>query len=185
MARKKAASLTIRKLDAARRQLETAITLWFEDGDSVAIHTLTAAGHQVCHGLIKAVGGKSPFLFDMDRIRPEYHSLYKKLMLKAENFFKHANTDPYPDAAIEFIPEVTEVYLLDAVELFLNLNGTCTPLMMAFRFWFIVSHPELVASEALPELDEAVAIEFRSIPKKMFLDVFLQYLPRLQRKLSL
>ena len=35
--------LHVTKLDAARRQLETAITLWFHDGDPVSIHTLAAA----------------------------------------------------------------------------------------------------------------------------------------------
>ena len=33
--------IRIGKLDAARRQLQAAITLWFNDGDPVAIHYLT------------------------------------------------------------------------------------------------------------------------------------------------
>jgi len=31
--------LKLTKLDAARRQLQTAIILWFTNGDSVSIHT--------------------------------------------------------------------------------------------------------------------------------------------------
>jgi hypothetical protein len=33
------------KLEAARRQLETAIKLYFADGDEVSIHTLTGAAY--------------------------------------------------------------------------------------------------------------------------------------------
>jgi hypothetical protein len=35
--------IVVTKLDAARRQLKTAIRHGFEDGDPVAIHTLIAA----------------------------------------------------------------------------------------------------------------------------------------------
>jgi hypothetical protein len=41
--------ITISKFDAARRQLNTAITLWFADGDPVAIHTLAYAAYEIIH----------------------------------------------------------------------------------------------------------------------------------------
>jgi hypothetical protein len=39
--------LPVTKLDAARRQLETAITLWFHEADPVSIHALTGAAHNL------------------------------------------------------------------------------------------------------------------------------------------
>ena len=36
-------NITVSKLDAAKRQLETVIRLYFFDGDPVSIHTLTSA----------------------------------------------------------------------------------------------------------------------------------------------
>jgi hypothetical protein len=39
--------LKISKLDAAKRQLEVAIRLYFYFGDPVAIHTLTAAAYNI------------------------------------------------------------------------------------------------------------------------------------------
>ena len=42
------AKITVTKLDAARRQLRTAIRLWFEEGDPVSIHTLAAPGRIDC-----------------------------------------------------------------------------------------------------------------------------------------
>lgn len=39
--------IQVTKLDAVRRQLETAVILWFHDGDPVSIHTLTGAAYQI------------------------------------------------------------------------------------------------------------------------------------------
>ena len=41
------AEVTLSKLDVARRQLETAIRLYFYDGDFVSTHTLAAAACKV------------------------------------------------------------------------------------------------------------------------------------------
>ena len=41
--------LKVSKLDAAKRQLETAIRLYFSNGDPVSIHTLVAAAYAILH----------------------------------------------------------------------------------------------------------------------------------------
>jgi hypothetical protein len=53
--------LTISKLDAAKRQLETVIRLYFSNGDPVAIHTLTAAAYNVIRD-VTARRGVEPML---------------------------------------------------------------------------------------------------------------------------
>src|SRR5271165_3353782 len=45
--------LTITKFEAARRQLGTAIVLWFSDDDPVSIHTLACAAYEIIHKLTK------------------------------------------------------------------------------------------------------------------------------------
>jgi hypothetical protein len=57
-------------MDAVRRQLCTAIRLWFEDGDPVAIHTLIAASHEVLHTLFRRKGLHG-LIFDSDLIEDE------------------------------------------------------------------------------------------------------------------
>ena len=39
--------LRISKIEAARRQLDSAIELWFLDKDEVSVHTLAAAAYQL------------------------------------------------------------------------------------------------------------------------------------------
>jgi hypothetical protein len=64
--------LSITKLDAARRQLETAITLWFHDADPVSVHTLAMAAHGILRALNKKRGGP-PMLGDPSPyIRPGF-----------------------------------------------------------------------------------------------------------------
>ena len=76
--------LTIRKIDAARRQLDVAIRLWLDEGDLAAVQTLAWAGLTVLRDLAKAAGapipGPSKFQFELDR--------------EAANFLKHADRDP-------------------------------------------------------------------------------------------
>jgi hypothetical protein len=54
MAQKKPAGIRVTKQDAAKRQLETAIGLWFSEGDEVSTHTLATSALKVLHD----VGGK-------------------------------------------------------------------------------------------------------------------------------
>jgi hypothetical protein len=60
-----AAKITVTKLDAAKRQLRTALRLWFDDGDPVSIHTLLAAAHEIIHTLYRRKGLRD-LLFDSD-----------------------------------------------------------------------------------------------------------------------
>jgi hypothetical protein len=167
-------TITITKLDAARRQIEMAILLWFDDADPIAIHTLVAAGHRVCHDIVKHRKGSSNFLFNMKFVPPEKQAEYKKLICKAENFFKHSERDPDPSASITFRPKMTEFYLLDAIQLFNQINGKCTHLMDAFYFRFLHTEPRLDSSSFAPLINKNISIECRKTPKKEFLNVFLQ-----------
>ncbi len=51
---------TVTKLDAARRQLHTAIRLFFANEDMVSVHTLTRASHEILRTLLSAKGPEGP-----------------------------------------------------------------------------------------------------------------------------
>lgn len=102
--------IIVTKLDAACRQLRTAIRLWFQNGDPIAIHTLASAAHEVIHTLFRRAG-HSGLLFDADFIKDEYRSDWAKLLKRNASFFKHAQRDP--DGKLEFNPQ-TNIGLLSA-----------------------------------------------------------------------
>src|SRR5260221_11225206 len=71
--------ILITKLEAARRQLATAIELWFLDGDPISIHTLAFAAHEVVHVIFRKNGG-TDLLFHSRRIKDEIRGKFNKLL---------------------------------------------------------------------------------------------------------
>ena len=55
----------ISKIEAARRQLDCAIELWFCDKDEVSIHTLAAAAYQIIHDLKMKRGELRDLLYEL------------------------------------------------------------------------------------------------------------------------
>ncbi len=136
--------MNIAKLDAAKRQLDTAINLFFKEADSVSMHTLTAAAHQILMDLAKLKGAMS-FIKTPTLIKKEMQKKYLYVINEAENFFKHAAKDS--DKLLEFNPEQTEFLLLDAVEMYTQLTKEAPEDMSIYRMWFFIKHPEIISDE--------------------------------------
>ena len=86
----------ISKLDAARRQLDISINLFFYDRDLVAIHTLAAAAFNVLADLLKQQGRSERTLRGklLESVKKEHQVTVLRKVREAENFFKHADRDP-------------------------------------------------------------------------------------------
>jgi hypothetical protein len=138
-------SLTLDKLAVAKRQIETAIRLWFENADPVSIHTLTAAAHRVVLDLLEHQG-KSLAPFDSTVLKKGQEKEMKRMFREAETFFKHARDDP--DKSLDFSPGWTDVYLLLAVHGYTKLIREENLLMTAYLLRWVVRCPELFAPDA-------------------------------------
>lgn len=103
----------IKKVDAARRQLDTSIELWFHYGDIVSIHTLACSAYQILHDINEHRKGPE-LLFNSLVVKDEYRALAKSYLKKAYNFFKHADKDPDPEGVIDFNPLGTEGFIMFA-----------------------------------------------------------------------
>jgi hypothetical protein len=127
----------ITKLDAARRQLQTAIELWFADGDPVAVHTLVYAAHEIIHRLYRR-SGHSDLLFDSKTIAVAVDRKEFTKMLKADAaFFKHAERDIELDVAHEFHPGRNELFIIISLFGLGRLVGTSPILSGARRRGFL------------------------------------------------
>ncbi len=102
--------ITITKLDAAHRQLATAIELWFADGDPVSIHALAYSAHEIIHRLYR-LKGLNDLLFDSFLIKDEFRGDFANKMKESANFFKHAEREANPDHAIEFAPDLNTFFI--------------------------------------------------------------------------
>jgi len=135
--------LIISKLDAAKRQLETVVRLYFSNGDPVSMHTLTAATYNVIRDINKIEGGKPMLAKDgfMDYIKEGHEKEVWDLINKAENFFKHADRDH--KETLEFNPDQSELLILEACEVYYKLSGEFPPLFKLYQGWFIANHQNL------------------------------------------
>ena len=135
--------MDVSKLDAAKRQLETAINLFFAYGDPVSIHTLTAAAHELLRDTGKGAGVSSVIKDQMaEHIRPERRTEYVTTINEAENYFKHADRDP--KKLLSFNPLTTTWLIWDAIEMYHALTSEITGIMLTMKAWFFVKNPELL-----------------------------------------
>jgi hypothetical protein len=157
--------LEITKLDAAQRQLRTALRLWFCDGDSVSIHTLIAAAHEIIHRLYRNKGLVN-LVFDSDLIKDEYRGQVAKKFKEAPSFFKHADRDS--DATISFNPEVNDVLPLFLIQALVDMGEPLGLEEVAFTYWLNIHEPQLFMSKEY-RIPVDVLKQVEGIKKKQFL----------------
>ena len=132
-------TVTVTKLEAASRQLDTAIHLFFSDGDAVATHTLAVAAANVFADLAEhrnaGVSWRTKIRDDSGLSTKEL----KRIFHEEWNFFKHADHDP--NATLQFNELMSEDFMFMAVLDCGDLQPTTCP-MQAFQIWYIAAHPE-------------------------------------------
>jgi len=165
--------IKVPKLDAARRQLNMAIKLWFNGEDPVAIHTLAFAAYEVLHVISKK---RNPYrqdlLFDSDLIKDEYRKDWNDFIKKPGNFFKHAKNDA--DETIEFDPMLSELFLLFAIA----AVGSCRELPndeeSVFTLWLAFHMPNILTEEGRKLYIDRFSVDelekIKSIPKRDFFE---------------
>jgi hypothetical protein len=169
----------ISKLDAAKRQLETAIRLYFSNDDPVSIHMLAAAAYNVLHDVTKQRGA-DPMIIKghmLEMVKPEYKKMIIEKVNEAENFFKHADRDH--EATLDFNPDMTDMRLIDACAQYSKLAGEEPPLFVIYRVWFTLKYPE--AFILVDELKKALEANATSIVQMGRSQYFSYMLPLIMR----
>ncbi|HVS03310.1 MAG TPA: hypothetical protein VMT16_11120 [Thermoanaerobaculia bacterium] len=164
--------LTISKIEAARRQLETAIILYFSERDPVSIHTLAGAGYELVANLARKAGHdtliETGFL---GKLPPEIAKLARKAIRTPQNFFKHADRDD-PEA-LPFDPQLSELIVMDAIAKYSQLAGEVPLFFDAFSKWFSLQHPEFFAKTSHHALIQQVRQLFGGLDRQTFLSEYL------------
>ncbi len=145
------------KEQVAKRQLDTAIELFFRGGDPVSIHTLSAAATTVLADIIQARGGKSwrERLLDDALVKGMSKKDFYNALRSAQNFFKHGDKDA--DGEIEFDETVNDtVMFVGTVECGILAKENKVKLsdqMSVFQLWIIATSPHL-----LPKREQVVKV---------------------------
>src|SRR3990167_8491125 len=146
----------IKKIDAARRQLDTSIELWFFQKDAVSIHTLACSAYQILHDINQHRKGPE-LIFDNIAIKDEFRLLAKSYLKKTYNFFKHAEKDPNPESTIDFNPSSTEGFIIFSILGLEYLGIKPNSIRSAFIIYQCFHNPELFKKKGLHSI-------FKDIP---------------------
>jgi hypothetical protein len=166
--------IQITKLDAALRQLETAITLWFNSGDSLSIHTLSSAAYQILYDINKHQNGPT-MTPDTDIIKPEKQAEWKRALKAPANFLKHADTDPTD--TIFFNSAVNEHILFEATIFYSIITKETRPVLFCFHQWMLINESVWFKREHIDRVKKRVPIDhFRKFEKGEF---FRKMLPNI------
>jgi hypothetical protein len=155
-------AIPLTKVDVARRQLVTAITLFFNGGDSVSVLSLAANAWEVIDALCMRAGVASMSAQTRTYMAPGKDLKKDYINSPFRNFFKHADRDP--DAVLQDLDDsVVEGILFLAVEDYIRMHGRSPIELQAFQLWYLACHTEKVAGDKLDEVLDAVAGMFPKI----------------------
>lgn len=142
-------SMNTNKPEAARRQTDMAIRLFFEEEDPIGIHTLAAAAGRILRDLCEKKESTKNYhtLVKTLETEPNLKSDFFQALTKAANFYKHANRDT--DEVLDGIKEeMNECLLIMNCLHYADLGYNLTPEMNFFQAWVIISNPESIKQTA-------------------------------------
>lgn len=141
-------TISVSKKEAAIRQLNVAIRLWFGDEDPISIHTLAHSSHEILHRLYRNAG-HSNLMFDSSEIPsdPKAAREYIALLKDPSRYFKHANVGEEIDGAFSFNPGLNYLYMMMSVIALQKLGEEMSDLQFALLCWSALKHPKLFSLE--------------------------------------
>jgi hypothetical protein len=147
-----------KKLDAARRQLLTAIWLWFNEGDLVSVSTLAGAAHIVLDDLQhhKDRGRAMPFERIPEGMKAEE---WTRIIKEAQDFAKHARRDP--GNAYLYTVESTGIYLYFVASSYVRFTDYTDTggLPGLFAVYFAIRNPSCFLLDVLPTINKTLNVE--------------------------
>jgi len=125
----------IAKLEAAQRQLDAAIRMFFKNEDMLAVHTVSRAAFRVIYDITKEGEAKIALAA---RIKKVSISRFNE----ETNFLKHADQDPGNEIDDNF-HIFTEAGIGMAIGLYKGQENQLTPEMASFLVWSTFMRPSL------------------------------------------
>jgi hypothetical protein len=133
------------KEQVAVRQLDTAIRLFFSEGDAVSVHTLACAAAEVLHTILQTQGHYS-WHNEIIKEYPGMENEVRQMLRRARNFFKHADKDT--EEVLDFDEEDNDQVILLAILEYDELLSAGAPSgrtentipMSVFQLWYIAKN---------------------------------------------
>ncbi len=162
----------ITKIEAAEKQLDTAIKLFFENVDHLSSYTLAAASCEITDDLCEK-GENEIYRSELERlgdpqrvrlsfrsemeilIKPEHLKEAMRLFNKTKNFLKHADRD-HDQVLEDFSVEKLAFVIFWGIKNFVLLEQRWTSAMSTFFYWFGAKNPHLLMTNQGDEFSSLV-----------------------------
>jgi hypothetical protein len=169
--------ITLSKLEAGSRQLRTAITLWFDEGDPVSVHALAFAAYEIFHTVsAHRDPNRRDLLFDSDWIKDEFRRDWNRHIRREANFFKHGDRDP--EGSIDFNPDLTEWFILFATYARALCRAPQSDEETLFTWWLQINKPDILTEQGRKFVADHVPVDYleniRTLSKSRFREAFRQ-----------
>jgi hypothetical protein len=153
----------ITKIEAAERQLDTAIKLFFENVDLLSSYTLAVASRELTDDLLSKRKDEV-YLAELERlgdpqevrlsyreememlIKPEHRKEAQTLLRRKQNFLKHADRDHEQEIEDISIQELSFAILF-SIKNFNLLEKRQTVAMTTFLVWFAANNPKFMRTD--------------------------------------
>ncbi len=168
------AKITVTKFDAIRSQLDAAIEMYFVSDNAIATHTLASAAYNAMRDIASRQGTPHPFIKRdyIDSLPESRRAAVIKALNEPENFFKHADRDPHDTISLD--PELTELFLIDAIAYFRDSSEPRPKYYDIFKVWVGEIRKEAVENDALRVLVETVRDGLKAKGKREFWKFMVQ-----------
>ena len=162
----KPTKLLITKLEAARRQLATAIGLWFHNGDPVSIHALAYAAHEILH-VISRRRGDAGLLYTNAAIKEEHRKEFNVFIKKHANWIKHAKDDW--DSTLDFNPTAGLSFIMVSLWGVIKLGEELNDAESTLLAWACLHQPTWFKDHIVKNtLPDDLATQLRSLNRREF-----------------
>jgi hypothetical protein len=151
---------SLSKIDAATRQLDLAIELYFQDADPIGIHTLLAAAHGILGDLIVQKRRRNDALAQTAHLQPDRLRFVTRMVTEGKNFFKHADQDQ--NNLLQFNSNWTDFLLLEAITMQIELTGDIRRSNSFFLLWMSAKYPDVLIVDSL--IRDGISALMRTYP---------------------
>ena len=171
--------IRVTKIQAAQRQIDAGIRMFFRNEDPVAIHTVAMAGFRILRDLTKKRGPEHPI---DSMIKPGKEKEFWGALNNFSNFCKHADLDPN-GVSSSFREDANDIALLIAATYYRNLGYQWTNEMQFLWAWYVSLHPDVLsenAGVAMRALVLSMFKDLRSLERKEQIAIGLYTLKKLE-----
>lgn len=154
--------MPLTKIDVARRQLVTAIRLFFDCGDSVSVFSLAANAWEVIDTLCNKANVSSLSNQTREYVPKGADLKFNYINSPYRNFFKHADRDP--DGVLPAFEEsAVDSIIFLGVEDYIRLVRRSPLEIQVFQLWYLATNPQKLSAESLKEILESLEFAFPKI----------------------